>query len=99
MDLWIKDLITKAGNCEFRDLKDRMIQDKLVFGVSDERVKERLLRESDLTLKKAVNVIHAPEKRSISRSVKCHQVLGLYRSVRCDKAVGQGPFYPVLAVG
>ena len=38
-----------------------MILDKLVFGVSDERVKEILLRESDLTLKKAVDVIHAAE--------------------------------------
>ena len=61
VDSWIKDLKTKAGNCEFGDQKDLMIRDKLVFGVSDERVKERLLRESDLTLKKAVDVIHATE--------------------------------------
>ena len=61
VDSWIKDLKTKAGNCEFGDQNDLMIRDKLVFGVSDERVKERLLRESDLTLKKAVDVIHAAE--------------------------------------
>ena len=61
VDSWIKDFKIKAGNCEFGDQKDLMIRDKLVFGVSDERVKERLLRESDLTLKKAVDVIHATE--------------------------------------
>ena len=29
-----------------------MIRDKMVFGVRDERIKERLLREADLTLNK-----------------------------------------------
>ena len=38
----------KAKLCEFGDQDDRMIRDKIVFSVNDERVKERLLRESGL---------------------------------------------------
>ena len=38
--------------CEFDDQEDIMIRDKIVFSVNDDRVKERLLRESDLSLSK-----------------------------------------------
>ena len=49
IDQWIKDLRMKAKLCEFGDQEDLMIRDKIVFSVNDERVKERLLRESDLS--------------------------------------------------
>ena len=38
-----------------------MIRDKIVFSVNDERVKERLLRESDVSLSKALDVCRAAE--------------------------------------
>ena len=38
-----------------------MIRDKIVFGVHDTSIKERLLREADLTLAKALNVCRAAE--------------------------------------
>ena len=38
-----------------------MIREKLVFGVCDTRVKERMLRESDLTLQKALDLMRAAE--------------------------------------
>ena len=38
-----------------------MIRDKLVFGHRDDRVKERMLREPDLTLTKALDICHAAE--------------------------------------
>ena len=61
IDQWIKDLRIKAKLCEFGDQEDLMIRDKIVFSVNDERVKERLLRESDLSLSKAVDVCRAAE--------------------------------------
>ena len=51
----------KAKLCEFGDQEDLMIRDKIVFSVNDERVKERLLRESDLSLSKALDVCRAAE--------------------------------------
>ena len=61
VDQLLKDLKIRAGSCEFGDQADKMVRDKLVFGVGDERVKERLLRESELTLTKAVDLCHAAE--------------------------------------
>ena len=61
IDQWIKDLRIKAKLYEFGDQEDLMIRDKIVFSVNDERVKERLLRESDLSLSKAVDVCRAAD--------------------------------------
>ena len=39
----------------------KIVRDKVVHGVSDQRVKERLLREPDLTLSKFVDICCAAE--------------------------------------
>ncbi len=61
VDQWITELKVKAALCEFSDQRDLLIRDKIVFDVRDERVKERLLRESDLTLQKALDICRAAE--------------------------------------
>ena len=61
VDTWVKELKILANNCEFGTELDNMLRDKLVFGVADERVKERMLREPDLTLIKAVDLCRAAE--------------------------------------
>ena len=38
-----------------------MIRDKIVFGVRNERSKERLLREGEVTLQKALDICRAAE--------------------------------------
>ena len=40
-----------------------MIRDKIVFGVHDTRINERLLREADLTLARALDICRAAETR------------------------------------
>lgn len=45
-----------ASSCEFKDLNEDLIRDKLVCGIRDDMLRERLLREPDLTLKKAVEI-------------------------------------------
>ena len=49
--------------CEFGELgeEETMIRDKLVLGMRDERTKERLLREGEVTLQKAIDICHAAE--------------------------------------
>ena len=41
--------------CEFGDLTDFLIKDRLVCGVIKDSVRGRLLRETELTLKKAID--------------------------------------------
>ena len=61
IDQWVIDLRSKAAKCEFGMFESDMIRDKVVFGVRDECIKERLLREADLTLNKALDVCRAAE--------------------------------------
>ena len=45
-------------------IKESLIKDIIVCGTSDNRLRERLLREHDLTLVKAVEIDHAAEETS-----------------------------------
>lgn len=61
LDVFLTDLKLKARTCNFGDLHDSMIRDQLVFGIQDSKLRERLLRETDLTLESAVKICHASE--------------------------------------
>jgi len=60
VDMLMAALRTMASKCEFQSEED-MLRDKLVFAFKDVAVKERLLRETGLTLKKAVDLCRAAE--------------------------------------
>ena len=61
IDQWLLELRAQAAMCEFAGQEDLMIRDKLVFGVRDERAKERLLREGEVTLQRAIQICQASE--------------------------------------
>ncbi|KAL5479802.1 hypothetical protein EMCRGX_G023380 [Ephydatia muelleri] len=46
----------------FGTLEEELIRDRIVCGVSSEKIKERLLRERDLTLDKAIDLCRAEEQ-------------------------------------
>ena len=50
-----------AENCEYGEIKEEMIRDRLVVGIRDEALSERLQLESDLTLDKAKKLIRQRE--------------------------------------
>ncbi|XP_067949748.1 uncharacterized protein [Watersipora subatra] len=61
IDLFVKRLKTQAAKCKFDQLKDRMLLCRIVFGLSDNKLKERLLRDGDITLVGAMDIIRAAE--------------------------------------
>ena len=61
IDQWVTNLKTKATACEFGEQRDPLIRDKIVFGLKDDRVKERLLREPNLSMPKAIDICRAAE--------------------------------------
>ena len=61
IDKYATVLRNMADNCEFRDFKDSLIRDRIVLGVTDNHVRERLLRVPDLTLEKALEISRAAE--------------------------------------
>ncbi|XP_034095415.1 uncharacterized protein K02A2.6-like [Gymnodraco acuticeps] len=61
IDSFITTLREKASSCEYRDLKDELIRDRLVLGIASESTRRRLLRERDLTLPTAVEICRLAE--------------------------------------
>jgi len=51
----------KSKDREFGASENDMIRDMIVFSLNDPRLKERLLRESDLTLESAIDICRAAE--------------------------------------
>ena len=60
-DVYLTELRKLASECCFGELKDRMIKDKIVSGVLSSKLRDKLLRESDLTLKKTILICKAAE--------------------------------------
>ena len=58
---YVTALKLMTRNCAFRTLEE-LIRDRVVCGVISEKVKERLLRERDLTLDKAMDICPAEEQ-------------------------------------
>ena len=57
LDAFLLDLRNKAKTCEFGTLQDSLIKDRIVCGIDDKSIRERLLRDSDLTLEKAIDIV------------------------------------------
>lgn len=58
---FVRDLRTQAGACNFGSLKELMIRDQIVFGTIDSNLREKLLRDNNLTLQKAELACKAAE--------------------------------------
>ncbi|XP_033731746.1 uncharacterized protein K02A2.6-like [Pecten maximus] len=61
IDQYVTDLKNKSKSCEFGDLCDSLIKDRIVCGIADVHLRERLLREPNLTLQKTVTICRASE--------------------------------------
>ena len=59
------ELRKRAEHCEFAELKNSLIRDKIVIGICDKKTQERLLRESELSLEKALQICRAAEEIKI----------------------------------
>ena len=60
-DQFVARLRQQAKFCDFGDLKNALISDRIVVGVRDESLRERLLRKTDLKLDKAIEFGRAAE--------------------------------------
>ncbi|XP_064614576.1 uncharacterized protein LOC135478234 [Liolophura sinensis] len=60
-DKYLTDLRILAATCNFGELHDSLIRDRIVCGISEIHLRERLLREADLTLDKCVHICRASE--------------------------------------
>ena len=61
IDSLTKDLRLKSQSCECGSLQDSLIRDRVVVGIRDSKIKERLLRDSELTLERAIDICKVTE--------------------------------------
>ncbi|XP_063391344.1 uncharacterized protein K02A2.6-like [Cydia fagiglandana] len=59
IDQYVFELRKLAQSCEFGNLNDGLIKDRLICGIVSAAIRERLLREDDLTLSKALEICRA----------------------------------------
>lgn len=64
IDDYVTDLKNKASGCEFGQLRDSLIRDRIVCGIRDDEVRLRLLKDADLTLGKAIDICRGSETTS-----------------------------------
>jgi hypothetical protein len=67
VDQFITELKSAATQCEFNtdNQTEKLIRDRIVIGIRDERLQERLLGEAKLTLKKAADLCRSSEASKI----------------------------------
>lgn len=58
---FLTDLKRLIKSCEFGDQQDSLLRDRIILGIADKSLQERMLREVDLSLEKIVKLCRATE--------------------------------------
>ena len=66
-DQFLTALCKLAATCEFGMFEDEMLRDRIITGLRDHGHRERLLRESMLTLQKAIDICRTNEMAASQR--------------------------------
>ena len=61
VEQFIVSLHSLAENCAYGDLKEEMVRDRLVVGIRDAALSERLQMDAELTLAKAMKMVRQRE--------------------------------------
>ena len=69
VDNFITDLYNLAEYCNFGALKNELIRDRIVVGIRDKALSEKLQLEHDLTLERAINFVRQKESVRKQQSV------------------------------
>lgn len=60
-DEYFADLKKLAKLCSYKDIEERMIRDRIVIGIQDKKVQEKLLGMKDLTMDQAVDICRSAQ--------------------------------------
>ena len=61
VDQYVTELKNMATTCNYGELREGLIRDRIVIGISDATLRARLLRETDLDLAKATQMCRTDE--------------------------------------
>ena len=63
VDVFIQDFYRLAEHCDYGALREQLIRDRIVVGVIDDALSDRLQAQADLTLDQSVQVSRQAEAR------------------------------------
>ena len=69
MDVFIQELHRSAEHCDCGVLREQLIRDRIVVGVIDDALSDRLQAQADLTLDQSVQLSRQAEVRKLQRNV------------------------------
>ena len=69
IDTYVTRLKKLASSCQYGALEDELIRDNIVYGVTDDNLRIRLLRDADLTLNAAIDLCRASEQAAMQSKV------------------------------
>lgn len=69
IDAFITDLHAMAEKCQFGELKDELIRDRVVVGMTDSRTSEAMQLKSDLTLQIAIEMARQSERQHAENKI------------------------------
>ncbi|GFY09034.1 retrovirus-related Pol polyprotein from transposon 297 [Trichonephila clavipes] len=61
IDTYVTQLKTLTSTCEFAEQENGLIRDRIVLGIKDSGLQERLLRENNLNIEKSIEIVRAAE--------------------------------------
>ena len=67
VDHFVTALRSLAQTCDFQDIKDSLIRDRMILGVADQRLTKRLLAAGDPDLTKALEICRSEEVATAQR--------------------------------
>ena len=78
---FVAELKRLSSECQFKTLHDPLIKDRIDCGTNDNFLRERLLRESELTLPKMISAGHAAaETHKDAREIlKSNETINLHK--------------------
>jgi len=62
IDVFVTDLRQRAKHYDFGALNDSLTREQIVVGLSEPKLRERLLRETDLSFEKAIKLCRIREQ-------------------------------------
>ena len=69
MNNFITDLYSLAEHCNFGTLHDELIHDRIVVGIRDKALSEKLQLKAELTLERAINRVR--QKEALRKQQNC----------------------------
>lgn len=90
-DKYYSELRRLSDTCNFQSLRDSLIRDRIICGVRDAALRERLLREMDLTLEKCVTICRTSElSKEQSKTLENQQSVNQIKKKKFGKGKQRG---------